>query len=94
MEVEFEILAILATAFLLTIAGFVLENYKTTITLKLVAAITWFALALGFTASASSFLAFSILFMGIGIVLVIATIQDALAMFAEKKETKDLWWRK
>lgn len=93
MEIEFEILAILSTAFLFTIAGLVLEDYKKIITFKLLAAIAWFSLALSFTASLPSFLAFSILFMGIGIAFILLAMQDVLALFSDNKKAKDLWWK-
>ena len=88
MEIEFEILAILATAFFFTITGLVLEDKKTTITLKMLAAIAWFALALGFTASTPSFLAFSFLFMGAGIILTFTVIQDVVSMLDMRRQKR------
>jgi len=93
MDVEFEILAILATAFLFTIGGLVIENFKVTITLKLLAALAWFSLALGFVATAPSFLGFSVLFMGIGMVFVLVAIQDVLDWFSGNKKAKQNWWK-
>jgi len=93
MDVEFEILAILATAFLFTIGGLVIENFKVTITLKLLAAIAWFSLSLGFVTAAPSILAFAILFMGVGMVLVILSIMDTLDWFGEDKKAKQAWWK-
>ena len=93
MDVEFEILAILATAFLFTVGGLVIENFKVTITLKLLAAIAWFSLALGFVAATPSFLGFSLLFMGVGMVFVILGLMDVLDWFAEDKKTEQTWWK-
>jgi len=93
MNVEFELLIILVVAVVFTVAGLSLEDYKQIITLKIFSAVAWFALALAFTASTPAYVAFSVLFLGVGIVMCILAIMDSSALLAEGKKAQESWWR-
>lgn len=93
MDLEFELLTMLVTAVLFSLAGVFLNDYKSSIVLKIMASLTWFVMALSHVASDPSFVAFSVVFLGIGIILAISAVMDVLGLLQSNKVQRDLWWQ-
>lgn len=91
MEVEFELLMVLGTSVLFTIAHIISENYKPRMLFGLFSAVCWVALAIGFIGATPTFLGFTFLFMGIFLLLVLSTVWDTLEMLQQKKNPN--WWK-
>lgn len=93
MQIEFELLMMLTPALIFTIAGFIIEDYKSSIILKVISSALWFVMALSHVASSPSFLAYAFAFLGIGIIMAISAFSDVLGLLQSNKVEKELWWQ-
>jgi len=88
MEVSFEILTVLTTAILFSIAYIVSEDFKQKMLFGALTFLCWFGLAIGFMGTNPTYPGYSILFFGVGLFFVFALLYDALSLLRgrNKKE--------
>uniref|UniRef100_A0A6H1ZXU8 Uncharacterized protein n=1 Tax=viral metagenome TaxID=1070528 RepID=A0A6H1ZXU8_9ZZZZ len=85
LQVDFEILVMLNTAILFTIAFLLSKELRTRLILGSINIVTWFALSLAFVASQPSFPVFAMVFFAVGLIFTITLIHESISMFKEKR---------
>jgi len=85
MQVDFELLIVLNTAILFTIASLLVREHNPQMLFSLLSAVCWFTLRLGFVAAGATFPSYALLFLLIGILFTVKTIIMATDMLREKR---------
>lgn len=85
--IDMEIFMVFFTAIFFTLCYFIFgEKRNTKIVLGTLTSLVWFVLGLTYVMAQPEFPSVSLLFFGIGLILVIATIWDALQLIKLEKE--------
>lgn len=88
MEVSFEILIVLNTAILFTIAYLLSKDRKPRLIFGVITWLCWLSLGVGFIGTNPTYPAYAILFLGISIIFVLAVVFDTVELLREKRYGK------
>ena len=87
MDINFEILVIVAISIIFAILYLMSEDFETRMLTATISIICWFALGLTWIASTPTFTGLSYLFFGIGLVFVFFTFNDAYELTKKKGQS-------